>query len=147
MREVLVRLRDIELGVLEKAGDAHVGSIKFFTAGGRKRPAAAPRIPSFGSGVGSEIRYKDDKPEQDKPHTNGKDIGSDDEDKEHREAVRSLANISISKGPPAVKPPEHGLTPASEKSRWESPRWEGGSMYFSQRSGDFGTLFFVSLCA
>lgn len=141
MRDILARLRDIELSVLEKAGDAHVGSIKFFTAGGRKRPAAAPRIPSFGSGVGSGIRNRDDKPEGSKIQANGKDVGSgEEEDKEHREAVRSLANISISQGPPFIAPPEHGFTPATEKSRWESPRWEGGSMYFSHRSGDFGYI-------
>ncbi|CAE6474219.1 unnamed protein product [Rhizoctonia solani] len=137
MREVLSRLRTIELGVLEKAGDAHVGSVKFFTAG-RKRPGPALRIPSFGMGVGSEIRNKDGVNEAAaKQEEVDGGVGSD---KELDEVVRGLENISVSKGPPNVLPPEHGLTPASEKSRWESPRWDGDSMYYAQRSGDFGYI-------
>ncbi|QRW13863.1 TKL/LISK/LISK-DD1 protein kinase [Ceratobasidium sp. AG-Ba] len=135
MREVLVRLRAIELAVLEKAGDAHVGSIKFFTAGSRKRPSAAPRIPSFGMGVGSEIRGAS--------KINGDEkkegvLGDDTE--ELNEAVRKLENVSVSKGPLHIQPPEHGRTPASEKSRWESPRWDGDSMYYTQRSEDYGYI-------
>ncbi|CAE6421905.1 unnamed protein product [Rhizoctonia solani] len=137
MREVLSRLRTIELGVLEKAGDAHVGSVKFFTAG-RKRPGPALRIPSFSMGVGSEIRNKDGTVE-----AVGKreelDTGTGSA-KELDEVVRSLENIRVSKGPPNILPPEHGRTPASEKSRWESPRWDGDSMYYTQRSGDFGFI-------
>ncbi|KAF8741649.1 Protein kinase C conserved region 1 (C1) domains (Cysteine-rich domains), partial [Rhizoctonia solani] len=136
MREVLARLRTIEIGVLEKAGDAHVGSVKFFTAG-RKRPGPALRIPSFGMGVGSEIRNKDGDAELDTKHEADAGIGSD---KELDDAVRSLENIRISKGPANILPPEHGYTPASEKSRWESPRWDGNSMYYTQRSGDFGKI-------
>ncbi|KAH7333737.1 kinase-like domain-containing protein [Rhizoctonia solani] len=137
MREVLSRLRTIELAILEKAGDAHVGSVKFFTAG-RKRPGPAPRIPSFGMGVGSEIRNKDGVNEAAVKHEEvDGGVGSD---KELNEVVRGLENISVSKGPPKVLPPEHGLTPASEKSRWESPRWDGDSMYYTQRSGDFGYI-------
>ncbi|KDN46754.1 hypothetical protein RSAG8_04134, partial [Rhizoctonia solani AG-8 WAC10335] len=137
MREVLSRLRTIELEVLEKAGDAHVGSVKFFTAG-RKRPGPAPRIPSFGIGVGGEIRNKDGVTE-----AAAKDEEADTgvaSDKELDEAVRNLKHVRVSKGPPNVLPPEHGLTPASEKSRWESPRWDGDSMYYTQRSGDFGYI-------
>ncbi|CAE6451382.1 unnamed protein product [Rhizoctonia solani] len=137
MREVLSRLRSIELGVLEKAGDAHVGSVKFFTAG-RKRPGPALRIPSFGIGVGSEIRNKDGVNEVAAKHDGvNVSVGSG---KELDEAVRSLEDLRVSKGPPNVFPPEHGRTPASEKSRWESPRWDGDSMYYTQRSGDFGYI-------
>ncbi|KAG9121570.1 hypothetical protein FRC07_002420, partial [Ceratobasidium sp. 392] len=135
MREVLVRLRAIELAVLEKAGDAHVGSVKFFTAGSRKRPSLAPRIPSFGMGVGSEIRGGSKINGNEK-----KDVVPGDEAEELSEAVRKLENITISKGPLHIQPPEHGLTPASEKSRWESPRWNGDSMYYTQRSEDFGYI-------
>ncbi|KAG8747370.1 hypothetical protein FRC11_012403, partial [Ceratobasidium sp. 423] len=137
MREVLSRLRTIELGVLEKVGDAHVGSVKFFTAG-RKRPGPALRIPSFGMGVGSEMRNKDVAIEVAPKHEElDTGVGSD---KELDEAVRGLENIRISKGPANVLRPEHGRTPASEKSRWESPRWDGDSMYYTQRSGDFGYI-------
>jgi hypothetical protein len=123
MREVLARLRSIELAVLEQAGDAHVGSVKFFTAGSRKRPSAAPRIPSFGMGVASGAQTK---------------VHADADEAELNEAVAKLEHISVSKGPLHIQPPEHGLTPASEKSRWESPRWDGDSMYYTRRSGDFG---------
>ncbi|CUA70577.1 LIM domain kinase 1 [Rhizoctonia solani] len=137
MREVLTRLRTIELGVLEKASDAHVGSVKFFTAG-RKRPGPALRIPSFGMGVGSEIRNKDGANEA---TTKDEEVDTNlGPDKELDEAVRNLENVRVSKGPPNVLPPEHGRTPASEKSRWESPRWDGDSMYYTQRSGDFGYI-------
>ncbi|CAE6360921.1 unnamed protein product [Rhizoctonia solani] len=136
MREVLSRLRVIELGILEKAGDAHVGSVKFFTAG-RKRPGPALRIPSFGMGVGSEIRNQDGKFEVATKREAGTSAGPD---KELHDAVRSLENVRISKGLPNILPPEHGYTPASEKSRWKSPRWDGDSMYYTQRSGDFGYI-------
>ncbi|KAG8769246.1 hypothetical protein FRC12_005081 [Ceratobasidium sp. 428] len=133
MREVLVRLRAIELAVLEQAGDAHVGSVKFFTAGSRKRPSLAPRIPSFGMGVGSEIRGS-------KVNGSEKKEAVPGDEAELNEAVRKLENISISRGLLQIQPPEHGLTPASEKSRWESPRWNGDSMYYTQRSEDFGYI-------
>jgi LIM domain kinase 1 len=48
-RTILDRLREIETEVLSRpseADDLHVGSVKFMT--GRRRPATAPRIPSFG---------------------------------------------------------------------------------------------------
>jgi len=56
VNEVLERLRVIELEVAsrpetgEEAGAGHVGSVKFVSRG--RRPGAAPRIPSFGVGVG-----------------------------------------------------------------------------------------------
>ncbi|KAG8744789.1 hypothetical protein FRC10_009437 [Ceratobasidium sp. 414] len=135
MREILVRLRAIELAVLEKAGDAHVGSVKFYTAGSRKRPSVVPRIPSFGMGVGSGIRGGGKVNGDEK-----KDVVSADEVEELNEAVRKLENISVSKGPLHIRPPEHGHTPTSEKKQWESPRWSGDSMYYAQRSEDFGYI-------
>ncbi|KAH8115078.1 kinase-like protein [Phellopilus nigrolimitatus] len=53
---ILQRLRDIELEVLARpseADDVHVGSVKFIT--GNKRHSVAPRIPSFGMGVGKDM--------------------------------------------------------------------------------------------
>ncbi|EIW76706.1 kinase-like protein [Coniophora puteana RWD-64-598 SS2] len=57
-RQILERLREIEAEVLMRAeaGELHMGSVKFMTAGGSKRPRAAPRIPSFGQGIGKDIR-------------------------------------------------------------------------------------------
>ncbi|KZV99260.1 kinase-like protein [Exidia glandulosa HHB12029] len=59
MREILARLRDIELEVLarpeENETNMHVGSVKLLTGARSKRPAA-PRIPSFGQGIGKGIR-------------------------------------------------------------------------------------------
>ncbi|KAG6887421.1 hypothetical protein C0992_012363 [Termitomyces sp. T32_za158] len=61
-RDILERLRVIEAEVSARPSESeskevHVGSIKFLT--GSKRPAGNPRIPSFGMGVGKDIRHKD----------------------------------------------------------------------------------------
>ncbi|TDL27122.1 kinase-like protein [Rickenella mellea] len=77
--EILARLREIELEVLARPseaedGDAHIGSVKFLTGG--RRPGPAPRIPSFGMGVGKDIRG------------NSEDDDSDEE--ELKEALRGL---------------------------------------------------------
>ncbi|OJA09145.1 hypothetical protein AZE42_02317 [Rhizopogon vesiculosus] len=57
IRVILDRLGEIEAEVLSRpdTDDFHVGSIKFMTGG--RRPGAAPRIPSFGTGVGKDIRH------------------------------------------------------------------------------------------
>jgi len=58
MRDILARLRDIELEVLarpEEGETMHVGSVKLLTGARSKRPTV-PRIPSFGQGIGKEIR-------------------------------------------------------------------------------------------
>jgi LIM domain kinase 1 len=88
-RDILDRLRAIEAEVLaqpSEADDAHVGSVKFMT--GTKRPGIAPRIPSFGMGIGKDIR------------TNGEKGGalSSDEDSEDElmEAVEGLKNVNLS---------------------------------------------------
>ncbi|GLB44662.1 putative tkl lisk lisk-dd1 protein kinase [Lyophyllum shimeji] len=81
-RDILERLRAIELQVLARPSegeDLHVGSIKFLTGG--KRPGTAPRIPSFGIGVGKDIR------------TNG--ATSDESDDELMEAVEGLSSIGV----------------------------------------------------
>ncbi|KAG2035456.1 kinase-like domain-containing protein [Suillus americanus] len=56
-RVILDRLGEIETEVLSRpdTDDFHVGSIKLMT-GGRRR-GAVPRIPSFGAGVGKDIRH------------------------------------------------------------------------------------------
>ncbi|KAF8064153.1 TKL/LISK/LISK-DD1 protein kinase [Lyophyllum atratum] len=81
-RDILERLRVIEAEVLARPSDGedlHVGSIKFLTGG--KRPGAGPRIPSFGMGVGKDIR------------TNG--ATSDESDDELMEAVEGLSSIGV----------------------------------------------------
>lgn len=81
-RNILERLRLIEIEVLARPSegeDLHVGSIKFLTGG--KRPAAGPRIPSFGMGVGKDIR------------NNG--ATSDESDDELMEAVEGLSSIGV----------------------------------------------------
>ena len=80
-RDVLERLRLIEAEVLvrpEEGEDLHVGSIKFMTGG--KRPAAGPRIPSFGMGIGKEIRNS---------------AASDDSEDELMEAVLGLSSLGV----------------------------------------------------
>jgi LIM domain kinase 1 len=58
IRVILDRLGEIEAEVLSRpdTDDFHVGSIKLMTGG--RRPGAAPRIPSFGAGVGKDIRHQ-----------------------------------------------------------------------------------------
>ena len=56
-RIVLDRLREIEAEVLARPTEAddNIGSVKFMT--GMRRPGAAPRIPSFGVGVGRDVKH------------------------------------------------------------------------------------------
>jgi LIM domain kinase 1 len=85
-REILERLRIIEAEILalpNEGEDLHTGSIKFIT--GSKRPGTAPRIPSFGQGVGKNIRST---------------LASDDEsDDELVQAVMGLENVTVNDGP------------------------------------------------
>ncbi len=81
-REILERLRLIEVEVLARLNedeDSHVGSIKFLTGG--KRPAPGPRIPSFGMGVGKDIRSSGST--------------TDDSDDELMEAVLGLSKVGV----------------------------------------------------
>ncbi|KAF9007314.1 kinase-like protein [Hymenopellis radicata] len=81
-REILERLRLIEVEVLARLNedeDSHVGSIKFMTGG--KRPHPGPRIPSFGVGVGKDIRASGST--------------TDDSDDELMEAVLGLSKVGV----------------------------------------------------
>lgn len=83
-RDILERLRLIEGEVLsrpDEGGDMHLGSVRFMTSG--KRPGAAPRIPSFGMGVGKEIRSG---------------ATSDDSDDELADAVMKLGSVHLTSG-------------------------------------------------
>jgi LIM domain kinase 1 len=88
-REILQRLIVIEAEVLARPGDgddAHVGSVKFMT--GTKRPGAAPRIPSFGMGVGKDIRAANEE--------KGFSLSSDeDSDEELVEAISQLKGVGV----------------------------------------------------
>ncbi|THH31374.1 hypothetical protein EUX98_g2809 [Antrodiella citrinella] len=84
-RVILDRLRDIELEVMARGSaveDAHVGSIKFLT--GNKRPGTAPRIPSFGMGVGKELKHA---------YEHSSDDSSDDD--ELSDALDGLRDIGL----------------------------------------------------
>lgn len=87
-REILERLRACEAEILARpseADDVHTGSIKFMSR--NKRPSAAPRIPSFGMGVGKDIG-------------NGLLMDSDDDsDEELKKAVAGLSQVTIPDGP------------------------------------------------
>ncbi|KAJ3770517.1 kinase-like domain-containing protein [Lentinula raphanica] len=83
-RQILERLRIIEAEVLSRPNegeDVNVGSIKFIT--GRKRPAPQPRIPSFGMGVGKEIR------------NSGSNTDDSSDEDELMEAVRGLSGVGL----------------------------------------------------
>ena len=83
-RDILDRLRAIEAEILLRPSeddDVNVGSVRFLTGG--KRPVRGPRIPSFGAGVGKEIRHSK--------------ISSESEsDDELMEAVSRLSSVSLS---------------------------------------------------
>ncbi|KAF8961593.1 kinase-like domain-containing protein [Flammula alnicola] len=81
-RDILERLRAIEAEVLlrpSEGDDMHLGSIRFMT--GAKRPTAGPRIPSFGMGVGKDIRSGT--------------ISEDSDDEELIEAVKGLSSVGL----------------------------------------------------
>ena len=83
-RVILDRLREIETEVLSRPSeddDLHVGTVKFMTG---KRPSAAPRIPSFGMGVGKDIA--DGSPRSDT---------SDESDEELTQAVEKLTKVNL----------------------------------------------------
>lgn len=85
-REVLDRLREIEAEVLSRpseADDLHVGTVKFMT--GMKRPSPAPRIPSFGMGVGKDIANSSPR----------SDYSSDESDEELMQAVEKLSKVGL----------------------------------------------------
>ncbi|KAF7759777.1 hypothetical protein Agabi119p4_11472 [Agaricus bisporus var. burnettii] len=88
-RMILERLARMEQDLLSKPAsgseNVHVGSVKFLTGG--KRPAAPPRIPSFGMDVGKDIRK------------NGHTSGGEDSD-EDEEFIEALSKMGIS--PPDV---------------------------------------------
>ncbi|KAF9074496.1 kinase-like domain-containing protein [Rhodocollybia butyracea] len=84
-RQILERLRIIEAEVLSRPNegeDVNVGSIKFMT--GHKRPGPQLRIPSFGVGIGKDIR------------SSGSTIDDSDDDDELMEAVQGLSTVGIS---------------------------------------------------
>ncbi|KAI0688497.1 kinase-like protein [Cytidiella melzeri] len=89
-RVILDRLREIEAEVLARPSepdDAHVGSVKFMT--GMRRPGAGPRIPSFGLGVGKDIKTA--------AVTSAADGHSsdDDSDEELMQAVLGLSKVGL----------------------------------------------------
>ncbi|CAA7262574.1 unnamed protein product [Cyclocybe aegerita] len=80
-RDILDRLRAIEAEVLsrpDEGTDMHLGSVRFMTGG--KRPTGAPRIPSFGVGVGKDIRSG---------------TSTDESDEELMEAVMGLNGVDL----------------------------------------------------
>ncbi|PSR79846.1 hypothetical protein PHLCEN_2v6892 [Hermanssonia centrifuga] len=94
-REILECLRDIETEVLMRPesdeADAHVGSIKFMS--GMRRPGAAPRIPSFGVGVGRDIRSSvKDTSIASSSSTHSSD---DDSEEELMQAVMGLSKVDL----------------------------------------------------
>lgn len=94
-RDILERLRVIETDVLARgseADDVHVGSIKFMT--GMRRPGAAPRIPSFGMGVGRDIRGNgNDTPAASSLTSNHS--SDEDSDEELIQAVMGLSKVDL----------------------------------------------------
>jgi LIM domain kinase 1 len=87
-RVILDRLRAIEAEVLARPEDQdppHTGSIKFMT--GNRRHAPAPRIPSFGQGIGEGIRIS----RSPEPYFSD----DDDSDEELSEALSRLDSVTV----------------------------------------------------
>ena len=76
-RVILDRLREIETEVLARPTEAddHLGSVKFMT--GMRRPGAAPRIPSFGVGVGRDIKHSAETVVSDRQSSSDEDSDSE----------------------------------------------------------------------
>jgi LIM domain kinase 1 len=86
-RVILDRLRAIEAEVLSRPEERdmhHTGSIKFLT--GNRRHPPAPRIPSFGNGIGEGIRISTS-PE---PYLSG-----GDSDEELSDALSRLESVTV----------------------------------------------------
>ena len=102
-REILERLRAIEAEIIARpteADDVHVGSVKFIT--GARRPGAPPRIPSFGMGVGRDIRGKANGNGKSHDTPAGSLIASssahscdDDSEEELMQAVMGLSKVDL----------------------------------------------------
>ena len=83
---ILDRLRAIEAEVLARPEEAevHTGSIKFMT--GNRRHPAAPRIPSFGEGIGKGIRASSTQEPQ---------LSEEESDDELSDAVSRLESVTV----------------------------------------------------
>ncbi|KAF7354495.1 TKL/LISK/LISK-DD1 protein kinase [Mycena venus] len=86
-RDILARLRIIEADILarpDEGDDLHVGSVRLMTAG--RRAGSGPRIPSFGVGVGKDIRGGSH---------NSSNTDTDDSEDELIEAVMALSSDGV----------------------------------------------------
>lgn len=123
MPEVLRRLRELELEVLAR-GDAneHVGSLKL-VGGPSSRPGLAnKRIPSFGQGVGKDIRSA---AEDDKKKVMDDSTDDEQDDEDLHEILKGLGTVKLAAG--------HGKAAAEaaageeEKNAasvtWRTARW------------------------
>ncbi|KAJ7820511.1 TKL/LISK/LISK-DD1 protein kinase [Mycena olivaceomarginata] len=84
-RDILERLRVIEAEVLARPNEGdnlHVGSVRLMTTGRRAGPG--PRIPSFGVGVGKDIR---------RSSRNSSNMDADDSEEEPMKAVMELPSV------------------------------------------------------
>ncbi|THH16284.1 hypothetical protein EW146_g4321 [Bondarzewia mesenterica] len=119
-RAILDRLREIETEILSRpneADDVHTGSIKFMPT--NKRASIAPRIPSFGVGIGREI------------HNGSGDkydahLSEDDSDEEFMDAAMGLQNVSIND--------DHASTVISHSGESTQPLIESSSSIYSEYS-------------
>ncbi|KAI0087607.1 kinase-like protein [Irpex rosettiformis] len=92
-RTILDKLREIEAEILARPSepdDVHVGSVKFLT--GMRRPGAAPRIPSFGVGVGKDLQKNAATPAKSPQNGHSSD---EDSDEELMQAVLGLSKVNL----------------------------------------------------
>ena len=89
-RMILERLQEIEQDVLlrQEGEDVHVGSIKFISGG--KRPPTVQRIPSFGIGIGKDIRVNE---KEDISLVSSSSSGGEDSDDD--ELIEALSKLGV----------------------------------------------------
>ncbi|KZT05216.1 kinase-like protein [Laetiporus sulphureus 93-53] len=93
-RAILDRLREIEAEVLSRPSemeDMHLGTVKFMT-GTPRRPGAAPRIPSFGMGIGRDIRSGG---QTTALEAHSSEEEASDSDEELMQAVQKLSTVNL----------------------------------------------------
>lgn len=100
MEEVLSRLRAIELDILAQGTQAeHVGSLKLVSSGTKAlsvtRPSMNKRIPSFGQGIGKDIRHSSHVVKHPGEESSTEDEDMDEDDL--KEILKDLGSVRLGK--------------------------------------------------
>jgi hypothetical protein len=140
MPEVLRRLRELELEVLARGDEnEHVGSLKL-VGGSTARPGLAnKRIPSFGQGVGKDIRSA--------AEGDGKKIMEDstddeehDDDEDLHEILKGLGTVKLEVGHGKAGTEAAGEEKNAASVTWRTARWGDSHVDASKEHNTRGGL-------